>query len=761
MSPGSIRPKLAAILHAVADSLRSSPIVQAPNSAISEAGLRAALDGIVRESLRPVAIGLGMLYLVFAVGHGLVLPKAIAAPMSLVAAGTAALFLSLYLTLGRWSVPGRWAHPIVAAMAGLVLLNSLLHLALLSEPQQTTNLMLLAIGVGCVFLSTGWLVVALGATLGGWGLVVWGAAPFPLWLHFGFGLLSASVLSVLIHTIRVRTFRRLERDMRERTRAEEAVRRSEEYFRALTENALDVITILNGDGTVRYVGPSAGRVLGYPPQDSLGKEGFGFVHPDDVPGLMTAFAEALQKPGVALHCSAFRLRHRDGSWRVFECVGKNLLDNPAVAGLVVNSRDITERAQAEAALRHAYQELERRVEERTAELAEVNTRLRQQIAEHQQAQAELLRLSTAVRMSTDSIVICDLAGKIIDANEATLKMYGTTDKGDLQGKSAFELIVPEDRAKAFAGMEETLEQGFLRNRQYQIILKDGRTIPVEMSVALMKDAGGKVVGFVGISRDITERKHMEDELLQAKEAAETANHAKSEFLATMSHELRTPLHVVLGYSDLLLEETFGRLIDEQAQPLRRIRRNARELLDLITAVLDMSRLEAGRLPIEVQAVELPALLEELKVETQGVQEQSGLDFVWKAEGELPLLHTDVGKLKVVLKNLIGNAVKFTQEGCITIAVQGSPLGVEITVSDTGIGIPPEALGLIFEPFRQAESTSTRAHGGTGLGLHIVRRLLELLGGTVTVESEVGRGSTFRVWVPRERPGSSEIASAVL
>jgi PAS domain S-box-containing protein len=303
----------------------------------------------------------------------------------------------------------------------------------------------------------------------------------------------------------------------ERKRAEEEVRRSAEYFRALTENASDIITILNGDGTVRYVSPSAERLLGYVPQDSLGKDGFGFVHPDDVPGLANAFAEAIQKPGVALQRSEFRLRHKNGAWRTFDCVGKNLLDNPAVAGLVVNSCDITEQVQAEAALRQAYKELERRVEERTAELAEANARLRQEIAERQEAQAELIRLSTAVRMSTDSIVLCDLEGRIIEANEATLKMYGATNKDDLQGKSAFELIVPKDRIRAFAGMEETLEQGFIQNREYQIILKDGRTIPVEMSVALMKDASGKVTGFVGISRDISERKQAAETLRRSEE----------------------------------------------------------------------------------------------------------------------------------------------------------------------------------------------------------------------------------------------------
>jgi signal transduction histidine kinase len=130
-----------------------------------------------------------------------------------------------------------------------------------------------------------------------------------------------------------------------------------------------------------------------------------------------------------------------------------------------------------------------------------------------------------------------------------------------------------------------------------------------------------------------------------------------------------------------------------------------------------------------------------------VRERSNLEFVWQVERELPPIYTDPAKLKVVLKNLIGNAVKFTEQGCVTVDAYPSARGIEIRVADTGIGIPPEALPVIFEPFRQLESATTRQHEGTGLGLHIVKRLLELLGGKIKVESELGRGSTFRVWVP--------------
>ena len=229
--------------------------------------------------------------------------------------------------------------------------------------------------------------------------------------------------------------------------------------------------------------------------------------------------------------------------------------------------------------------------------------------------------------------------------------------------------------------------------------------------------------------------------------AETANRLKTDFLATMSHELRTPLHIIMGYTGLLLEDEFGGLAPEQVNVLQRVDKSAKQLFDLITATLDVSRLEAGRLPVEVEEVDLPQLLGELEAETQDLlREKPQLSFAWQVTPGL-LLRTDRAKLKVILKNLISNAVKFTDEGSVTVDAHLCERGVEICVTDTGVGIAAEVLPEIFEMFRQADSSMTRLYRGVGLGLYIVRRLLELLRGTVAVESAVGRGSTFRVWVP--------------
>jgi signal transduction histidine kinase/CheY-like chemotaxis protein len=231
------------------------------------------------------------------------------------------------------------------------------------------------------------------------------------------------------------------------------------------------------------------------------------------------------------------------------------------------------------------------------------------------------------------------------------------------------------------------------------------------------------------------------------EELERASRLKSDFLATMSHELRTPLNIIIGYTDLLLDGDFGLLTSEQRDPLQRVGTNAKELLNLIVATLDVSRLEAGQMPVERQEVDVDKLLRELRYEIENGRNTLALQFSWQIMPGLSPLHTDRTKLKVVLKNLLSNAIKFTLEGSVTVRARPWAEGVEFTVRDTGIGIAPEQLPVIFEMFRQGDSSTTRLHGGVGLGLYIVRRLLELLGGSVSVQSEIGRGSTFRVWVP--------------
>jgi PAS domain S-box-containing protein len=240
----------------------------------------------------------------------------------------------------------------------------------------------------------------------------------------------------------------------------------------------------------------------------------------------------------------------------------------------------------------------------------------------------------------------------------------------------------------------------------------------------------------------------------ARAVAETneASRLKSEFVATMSHELRTPLNVILGYNEMLLDGAFGDLSDAQREGLERADRSARHLLSLISDTLDLSRLEAGRVALQLSEFSLDEIAREAITQASEHGAKVGVHISCEVPADLPRLHGDAGKLRVVIGNLLGNALKFTDAGDVRLVAARLGDDVEIVVHDTGTGISDETLAYVFEPFRQGDGSLTREHDGAGLGLYIVRRLLDVLGGSVGVESRVGIGSTFRVRVPMQVNG---------
>jgi PAS domain S-box-containing protein len=233
------------------------------------------------------------------------------------------------------------------------------------------------------------------------------------------------------------------------------------------------------------------------------------------------------------------------------------------------------------------------------------------------------------------------------------------------------------------------------------------------------------------------------------EEAELSSRLKSNFLATISHELRTPLTIIMGYTDMLLEGGFGPLAAEQSSSLRKVDQSARELLELIVAMLNISRLEMGELPVEATELQPAELLEQVRAEFVTRGEKPGVRMIWQVAPNLPPLFTDRTKLTMIIKNLLLNALRFTEAGEVRLSIFAERDGIGFSVSDTGVGIAPETLPLIFEPFRQQDDRGTWRHGGVGLGLYVVKRFVETLDGSVSVSSEVGKGSVFRVWLPRK------------
>jgi PAS domain S-box-containing protein len=304
----------------------------------------------------------------------------------------------------------------------------------------------------------------------------------------------------------------------------------------------------------------------------------------------------------------------------------------------------------------------------------------------------------------------------------------------------------------------------------------GRELPVEVGSTKIMNTRGEPVAIVSVLHDLTqvaenqrlahELKMLNDQLEQrVREATleleernrqlewqsaelEKASRLKSEFLAAMSHELRTPLNVIIGYTSLMREHIYGEVTNQQGDTLSRVHSTSQHLLQLINNILDLSKIEAGKMPLYIEEVDLRAIIDELSETILPMVRKRQLTFTADVDPAIPHLYTDATKLKQVLLNLLSNAIKFTKEGTVCLLAELQPdERVRITVSDTGIGIKPEHLSEIFEHFRQLDQSHTREYGGTGLGLTITQNLLVMLGGSITVDSTFGAGSRFVVDLP--------------
>jgi PAS domain S-box-containing protein len=310
-----------------------------------------------------------------------------------------------------------------------------------------------------------------------------------------------------------------------------------------------------------------------------------------------------------------------------------------------------------------------------------------------------------------------------------------------------ERIHPDDRERIVAELREmndALAPIFL---EYRYIARDGRVVWVHDEAALVRDEEGAPQYWQGFMVDITDRKHAEDELRAAKEAAEEASRLKSAFLSMATHELRTPLTIISGYVELLAESARDHLTDDEREFLDVAQSSTKTLSALVDDLLDLARIEAGRLDLLIRPVNVADAIERVQRLVSAQAATKGIDLEIDVAPDLPPIAADINRLVQVLLNLFGNAVKFTERGLVRGVIRQAGAGVEIRIEDTGVGIPPESLPRIFDEFRQADSGTTRRFGGSGLGLAIARRLVEMHGGTIHATSRVGIGSTFTLWLP--------------
>lgn len=362
------------------------------------------------------------------------------------------------------------------------------------------------------------------------------------------------------------------------------------------------------------------------------------------------------------------------------------------------------------------------------------------------------RFRVLFERSSDAHLLYDDKG-VIDCNDATLRMLRYSSREAVLGRSPVDLSPrrqPDGRLSIVVGEQmrrRARVQGFHRF-EWVHVRADGVEFPVEITLTPVRLHGREVI--LSVWHDIAERKAVEDALRAAKDAAESANRTKSEFMTRMNHELRTPLTAIIGFSRVLLQGKEGTLSPGAQQYAERIRVNGMHLLSLINQILDVAKVEAGRMELELETVPLDGMVKETLAMLEGTAETKGITLRRELPAELKPLITDAGKLRQILINLVGNAIKFTPAGEVCVRVTADPVSgrpLSIAVSDTGIGIPLERQRKVFEPFEQGDASTRREFGGTGLGLSIVRTFAGLIGARIAVESEMGKGTTFTLSLP--------------
>ncbi len=808
----------------------------------SESAPGEALNADLRDSLPMLAVILGALFTLLAISHAFVLPRDIAGVMISLAALTALLNFGMVWALRHWALPARWAHPLATAAALLALFNSLLHLYLTADPLQTTNVMLLVIGVGFIVFSTSWwgLIVSL-ATLG-WLFVAWQIGPDPTWQHFGFAMISALTISLLVHLVRRRTYIRLERfrsqDQEQRTKLEQSLHTTESIQRAL-ETTMDVAqritAILNLEALLYQV---AQRI-----KDHYGYTYVGIFLLDETGDFMVARA-GTGETGRMLCEQGYRLAvGREGivGWaagqRQIANVGDVTADpryiplpeNPAIASALAlpleAAGELLGVLDIESDARDAFST------EDVKALRALAAQVAVAIQNAYNYQAEQARRLITERLYTVGMALSrtlNLA-ETLDLILSGLVDIVAFDRGSVMLESGGELLVvastgfppgtqPLDVRVAIK--EDDVFQD-LRRTQRPLLIADVQQRPDWEYVKNLPPARswlgvplvhqGEVIGMLSLTRERPEP-YTEDEVAfsetfasQAAMAIQNAllyenltmvnrqlektveqlsertrelqtaylqlerlDRTKSDFISVASHELRTPITVMSGYSQMLLDDPKLKKHEEYYPMISGIMSGIARMENIVGSILDMAKIDSRVMQLHPEPLILPLLFQAIRTTFDQVRRQRHLTITVEGLEALPVIVADTEALRKAFHHLLVNAVKYTPDGG-TITVSGHLLppgdeefldgGVEIVVSDTGIGIDPSAQQLIFTKFYQtgevaihSSGTTTFKGGGPGLGLAIARGIVEAHGGKIWAESpgydEVTcPGSHFHVILP--------------
>ncbi len=347
-----------------------------------------------------------------------------------------------------------------------------------------------------------------------------------------------------------------------------------------------------------------------------------------------------------------------------------------------------------------------------------------------------------IKFAPDPVFVSDLEGKILQANDAVSELLGFR-PAELIEQSLSRFISPEETREFTAALKEVVDRGVTRNARLNPRTASGETIPTTLNASALRDPDGRVIGAIGILRDMRE-------LDKAREAAEIANRAKSQFLANMSHELRTPLNAIILYTDLVRDEAAGRGFDDMLPDLKKIHGAAKHLLALINDVLDLARVESGKLDLHPETFDVEAMVRDVVTTIHPLAQKNANSLRVECPHGVGSMFADPTKVRQSLFNLLSNACKFTEGGTVRLEVAREEANGDwfvFRVVDTGIGMTLEHLGKLFKPFSQVDPSATRRFGGSGLGLAITRHFCQAMGGDIGVESAPGVGSTFTIRLP--------------
>ena len=512
--------------------------------------------------------------------------------------------------------------------------------------------------------------------------------------------------------------------------AQVALAQSEALHRVVTEASGDIIARIGADGVYRYVSPASERILGYTAETMIGTSSREYLHPDDRAKEQDAADRLLA--GERSITLTTRALHKDGHYVWLETLITAVIDQRTGWSVSTVARDVTDRKQVEAELQESRQFL---------------TSLVSNVA------------GAIYRCANDG----DWTMQFISEEIHAISGYPVSDFIDNSVRSYDSLIHPEDRDEAHAAVDAAIAERDPYVLEYRIVNADGATVWVHERGCGIFAEDGELLCLDGSIFDNTEQKLTEEALQQAREQAEAATLAKSEFLANMSHEIRTPMNAIIGMTGLVLDTE---LSAEQREFVETVRDSGDSLLSIINDILDFSKIEAGKLEIEATRFNVRACVEAALDLVAADANGKGLELVASIDDGVPkMVFGDVTRVRQILVNLLANAVKFTADGEVVVHLESRPLGSDrhelyVTVQDTGIGIPDDRLDVLFKSFSQVDTSTTREYGGTGLGLAISRRLAELMGGRMWVESELGVGSRFQftlhVQAAHEQPGDDEI-----